>query len=355
LVISCPCALVVSIPLGYFGGIGGASRRRVLVKGANYLDALNELHTLVFDKTGTLTRGVFEVTRIEPRGGYSAGQLLQLAAQAESGSTHPIALSIRKAFDGEVDADAVTELREEKGYGVFAVIGGRRVLAGSHRLMHRESIEHEDCDVIGTAVFVAVDDEYAGYLLVSDEVKPEAAQAISRLRRQGVKRIVMLTGDNARIAEAIAEELGIDEFPSELLPEDKVAIVEQLQNELDDGRKLAFTGDGINDAPVLMRADIGISMGGLGSDAAIEASDIVIMNDKVDRVAAVLDTARRTHAIVRQNIVFTLGAKLIFIALGAVGFVGMWAAVIGDVGVALLAVANATRTLRISRAEAAEN
>ncbi len=354
LVISCPCALVVSIPLSYFGGIGGASRRRVLVKGATYLDALTELDTVVFDKTGTLTKGVFTVTAVEPRNGFAPEELLRLAAQAESGSTHPIARAVVAAYIeryGELELSELNELREEKGFGVFARLGEASVIAGNHRLMHREEIPHTDCEVTGTTVYLAVDGRYAGYLVVSDELKPEARTAIAKLKRLGIERIVMLTGDNRRIAESVAHELGIAEVYAELLPEDKVALLEELQEDRAAGGRVAFVGDGINDAPVLMRADIGIAMGGLGSDAAIEAADVVLMDDGVDRVPAAVEVGRRTRAVVRQNIAFTLGAKAVFIALGALGVAGMWLAVIGDMGVALLAVFNATRTLRVGRDE----
>ena len=347
LVISCPCALVVSIPLSYFGGIGGASRRRVLVKGATYLDALSELHTVVFDKTGTLTRGVFTVTAVVPRNGFGAEELLRMAAHAESGSTHPIARAVVASHTGRLDPAAVSELREEKGHGVFARIDGKPVMAGNHRLMHREAVTHSDCEAAGTTVFVAVDGRYAGHIVVSDEIKPEAKEAIRKLKRLGIERVVMLTGDNRRIAETVAEQLGIDEVYAELLPEDKVELLERLQGELPTGRRVAFVGDGINDAPVLMRADLGIAMGGLGSDAAIEAADVVLMDDGVDRVPSAVEVGRRTRAIVRQNIAFTLGAKAVFIALGAAGIAGMWLAVVGDMGVTLLAVLNATRTLRL--------
>ncbi|MFN2311080.1 MAG: heavy metal translocating P-type ATPase [Spirochaetia bacterium] len=349
LVISCPCALVVSIPLSYFAGIGGASRNRVLVKGANYLDALNDVHTVVFDKTGTLTRGAFAVSELVPRGDVSADELLRLAAHAESVSTHPIARSVQDAYRAtgkEVDGTALGTVAEERGFGVTAQVGGHSVLAGSHRMMHREEIEHGDCDVVGTTVYVAVDGNYAGYIVVADQLKPEAVAAVTQLRAMGVERIAMLTGDNRHIADDVASRLGIREVHSELLPEDKVRLLERLQNELPTGRKLAFVGDGINDAPVLTRADVGIAMGGLGSDAAIEAADVVLMDDGVNRVPAAILAGRYTQHVVKQNIWFTLLAKAVFISLGAAGIAGMWLAVIGDMGVALVAVLNSTKALR---------
>ena len=349
LVISCPCALVVSIPLSYFAGIGGASRNRGLVKGANYLDALNDVHTVVFDKTGTLTRGAFAVSELVPRGDVSADELLRLAAHAESVSSHPIARSVQDAYRAtgkEVDGTALGAVSEERGFGVTAQVGDHRVLAGSHRMMHREEIEHGDCDVVGTTVYVAVDGNYAGYIVVADQLKPEAVAAVTQLRAMGVERIAMLTGDNPHIADDVAARLGIHEVHSELLPEDKVRLLERLQDELPTGRKLAFVGDGINDAPVLTRADVGIAMGGLGSDAAIEAADVVLMDDGVNRVPAAILAGRYTQRVVKQNIWFTLLAKAVFISLGAAGIAGMWLAVIGDMGVALVAVLNSTKALR---------
>lgn len=349
LVISCPCALVVSIPLSYFAGIGGASRNRVLVKGANYLDALNDVQTVVFDKTGTLSRGAFAVSEIVPRGEFTADELLRLAAHAESVSSHPIARSIQAAYQATgkaVDRHALGAVGEERGFGVTAQVGEHRVLAGSHRMMHRDEISHGDCEVVGTTVYLAVDGNYAGYIVVADQLKPEAMSAVAQLRAMGVERIVMLTGDNRHIADDVASRLGIDEVHSELLPEDKVRLLERLQEEVPAGRKLAFVGDGINDAPVLTRADVGIAMGGLGSDAAIEAADVVLMDDGVDRVPAAILCGRYTQRVVKQNIWFTLLAKAVFIGLGAAGLAGMWLAVIGDMGVALVAVLNSTKALR---------
>lgn len=348
LVISCPCALVISIPLGYFGGIGGASRRGVLVKGANFLDALTGLHTVVFDKTGTLTRGVFRVTRVVPYNGFSEEELLSLAAHAEAFSTHPIARSIREAYGREIPADAVGEYREIAGHGISAVVDGKRVLAGNDRLLHREGIAHEVCDLEGTGVHAAVDGTFAGYIIISDELKPDAQEAIARLKELGVKQAVMLTGDEESVARRVAASLGLDAYFAELLPEDKVTKVEELATGLADRRKqkLAFVGDGINDAPVITRADVGVAMGGLGSDAAIEAADVVLMEDKPSRLATAVEIARYTGRIVRQNVVFALGVKAFFLLLGGFGVATIWEAVFADVGVALVAIFNATRTLR---------
>ena len=352
LVISCPCALVVSIPLGYFGGIGGAARRGILIKGASFVDTLRDVRTVVFDKTGTLTRGVFRVTKVVTRNGFRSDELLRRASLAEANSTHPVAGALRDAWaatappsDPGSPAAAVTEVREERGYGVTATVDGRRIIAGSDRLLHREGIVHTDCEAEGTVVYVVVDSTYAGYLLVSDEIRPEAARAVTELRAAGVDRIVMLTGDNRHIAERVAREAGIDEYVAELLPEEKVAEVERISGELDSGKRLAFVGDGINDAPVLMRSDVGFAMGALGSEAAIEAADIVVLDDSLDRVPEALDIARFTRTVVWQNIVLALGVKAAFLALGAAGVASMWEAVIADVGVSLLATLNATRTL----------
>lgn len=349
LVISCPCALVVSIPLGYFGGIGGASRNGILVKGANYLDALTDLSTVVVDKTGTLTRGTFDVVRTEPRGGFDAEEVLRLAALAESHSTHPIARSIRAAYKGEIDPDAIADVREEKGYGVVARSGSNTILAGSDRLLHREGVEHTDCDADGTVVYVAIDGAYAGFIVIADELKPDAAEAVVELKELGVERVVMLTGDNETIARSIASETGIDTVHAELLPEEKVAKVEEIAACLPEGKRLAFVGDGINDAPVLMRADIGIAMGALGSDAAIEAADVVLMDDRMTGVGDAVRVSHHTRSVVVGNIALALLVKAVFLTLGAFGIATMWEAVIADMGTSLLAVLNATRTLRYSR------
>jgi Cd2+/Zn2+-exporting ATPase len=346
LVISCPCALVISIPLGYFGGIGGASRRGILVKGANYLDELTDLSTVVVDKTGTLTEGTFKVVRSEARNGFDRDELLRLAALAESHSSHPIATSIREAYGGALDADAVSDVREEKGYGVVARVGSQTVLAGNDRLLHRESIEHTDCEVEGTVVYVAVDATYAGFIVIADELKPGAAEAIAEMKKLGVENVVMLTGDNETIARSIAKQTGIDTVYAELLPEQKVAKVEEIGAALPEGKRLAFVGDGINDAPVLMRSDIGIAMGALGSDAAIEAADVVLMDDRMSGVADSIQVAQHTRSVVLQNIALALLVKAVFLSLGAVGIATMWEAVIADMGTSLVAVLNATRTLR---------
>jgi len=344
LVISCPCALVISIPLGYFGGIGGASRNGVLVKGANYLDALTDLHTVVVDKTGTLTRGSFSVVRTVPRNGYDESTVLRLAAAAEAHSTHPIARSIRAAWGSEVDAETVTDVREEKGFGVVSRVGSQTILAGSDRLMHREGVEHTDCSVEGTVVHVAVDGTFAGFIVIDDELKPDAASAVGAMKALGVERVVMLTGDNESIARRTAGETGIDSYYAELLPEEKVAKVEEIAANLPPGKRLAFVGDGINDAPVLMRSDLGIAMGALGSDAAIEAADVVLMDDRMSGVGDSIAIARHTRSVVIQNIMLALLVKAVFLTLGAFGVATMWEAVIADMGTSLLAVLNATRT-----------
>jgi Cd2+/Zn2+-exporting ATPase len=358
LVISCPCALVISIPLGYFGGIGGAARRHILIKGANYMDALKNVSTVVLDKTGTLTRGTFSVTEVVGENGYTEPDLLRWAAAAEAHSTHPIARSIWRAYDSSlsgnpVDPATVTEVREERGYGVTARVDGTPVLAGSERLLIREGVTLTPASKTGTVVHIAVAGTYAGYIMITDEIKPEAKRAVAALKALGVSRTVMLTGDNADIAATIAREVGIDEYRADLLPKDKVTAVETLQSELPSGRRLAFIGDGINDAPVLVRSDVGFAMGGLGSDAAIEAADVVLMDDRLDRLPDALAISRFTRKIVVQNIVFALGIKAIFLGLGAFGIASMWEAVIADVGVALLAVFNAMRTLRYFRGHGA--
>ncbi len=347
LVISCPCALVLSIPLGYFGGIGGASRRGILVKGANYLDALTQLHTVALDKTGTLTRGVFRVGRVTTLEGASAGEVLHYAAHAEHFSHHPIAASIRDAYGLPTDAARIGTVAEIAGHGVIAEVDGRRVVAGNDRLLHREGVPHSDCSADGTTVNVAVDGTLVGRLYVGDEVKPDAAQAIGALKALGVARVVLLTGDEETAARSVAEVVGIEEVAAGLLPEDKVQVLEGLAREAHAaGGKIAFVGDGINDAPVLTRADVGIAMGALGSDAAIEAADVVIMDDQPSRIGEAIAVARRTRRIVTENIAFSLAVKGLFIALGAVGVATMWEAVFADVGVSLLALLNATRALR---------
>ncbi len=351
LVISCPCALMVSIPLGYFGGIGGASRNGILVKGANFLDALADLDTVVFDKTGTLTKGVFRVSEIVPRMGFTPEEVLAAAAGAEIYSNHPIADSIRSAAESggnSVSEDDVLDYKEIPAHGISAMVKGKWILAGNDRLMHRENIDHEDCNIVGTSVYVAIDKVYAGYIIISDELKEDAKETIARLKRLGIRKTVMLTGDEKTVAEQVSRELGLDGFYAELLPEDKVTKVEELEGDLKNRRKqkLAFVGDGVNDAPVITRADVGVAMGGLGSDAAIEAADVVLMEDAPSKLAKAVEIARWTSSIVRQNILLALGVKGFFILLGSLGVASIWEAVFADVGVTVLAVLNASRTLR---------
>ena len=346
LVISCPCALVISIPLGFFGGIGGASRRGILVKGSNYLEALSRAEIVVFDKTGTLTKGTFTVTAVHPDI-LPEDRLLELAALAESYSDHPISRSLREAYHKEIDASRVTGTEDIPGHGVSARVDGRLVQAGSGKLMERMGIPYRNCHRTGTIVHVAVDGEYAGHIVIADEIKPDAADAVAALKSQGVRKTVMLTGDQPAVGESVAEALGIDEVHAGLLPADKVDHVEQLLGEKHGRGTLAFVGDGINDAPVLSRADIGIAMGALGSDAAIEAADVVLMDDKPSKIADAIRISRKTRRIVQQNIVFALGVKLLVLVLGACGVASMWAAVFADVGVSELAILNAMRALRV--------
>ncbi len=350
LVISCPCALVISIPLSFFGGIGGASARGVLVKGSNYLEALSETKYVVCDKTGTLTKGVFEVTRIAPVDKITEEMLLELAAYAESYSNHPISRSLKEAYEKrtgkQIDAASVSDVEEISGHGVSAVIDGRKVSVGNVKYMRLLNISYIEPKNIGTEVHVAVDGSYAGYLLISDIIKPSAKAAIAGLKVAGVKQVIMLTGDARTVAEEVAQELGVDVVKSELLPADKVAEVERLLAQKGEKERLAFVGDGINDAPVLSRADIGIAMGALGSDAAIEAADIVLMDDDPIKIATAMNISRKTLRIVHQNIVFALAVKFACLGLGAIGFVNMWWAIFADVGVMILAVLNATRTLK---------
>ncbi len=346
LVVSCPCALVVSIPLGFFGGIGGASKRGILVKGGNYLEALNNVEIVVFDKTGTLTKGVFNVSQVIPKNNISKDELVTYAAYAESYSNHPIATSILKAYGKEIENDKIENYEEIPGHGVRVRAFGKEVLAGNLRLMKKENISYDKVETVGTVVHVVVDQEYAGYIVISDEVKSDSAKAIKALKAIGVKKIVMLTGDNQFVANKIAQELGIDEVYSELLPDQKVEKVEQINKEKSLKGKLLFVGDGINDAPVLARADIGIAMGGIGSDAAIEAADVVIMTDEPSKIATAIKIAKKTRTIVMQNIVFALGIKGLILVLVALGLGTMWEAVFGDVGVALIAVLNSMRALK---------
>ena len=345
LVISCPCAVVISVPLSFFGGIGCASSRGILIKGANYLEALADAKTILFDKTGTLTKGVFEVTAIYPEGEISNDELLRLAAYAEISSSHPISLSLKKAYGRELSLENVTEIEEVAGHGVSAIVDGRRVLVGNVKLMNRSNVtitsEHDE----GTVVYVAVDGLYAGCIVISDVIKEHTVQAIRDLKAEGL-RTVMLTGDSEKAAKRVAETIGIDTYLSELLPGDKVAEVEKLLETKEGNGRLVFCGDGINDAPVLMRADIGIAMGGLGSDAAIEAADIVLMDDNPKKIATVNTIGKKTLRIVLENIVFALGVKLIAMVLGVLGIAGMWFAVFADVGVSVIAILNSMRMLR---------
>ncbi|PSR17201.1 cadmium-translocating P-type ATPase [filamentous cyanobacterium CCP3] len=346
LVISCPCGLVISIPLGYFGGVGGAARRGILVKGSTYLDTLAQVKTVVFDKTGTLTQGNFRVTDVVSQNGLSQAQLLELAAQAEAQSNHPVAQSIRQAYGQRIDESGIQDYEEIPGHGIRARVNGRTVLAGSDRLLHREAIPHDICVVEGTVAHLAVDGEYSGHILIADELKPDAGEAIRALHAQGIAT-AMLTGDSQSVADRIAYQLGLDQYRAELLPEDKVAALEEfLHRAHQTSGKVAFVGDGINDAPVIARADVGMAMGGLGSDAAIETADVVIMTDAPSKVAEAIQIAHHTRQIVWQNIGFAMGVKALFIALGAIGVATLWEAVFADVGVALLAILNAGRIIR---------
>ncbi|NJE10487.1 heavy metal translocating P-type ATPase [Thermococcus sp. MAR1] len=344
LVISCPCALVLSIPLGYFGGIGRAAREGILVKGSNYLDALKEASIVAFDKTGTLTKGVFKVTRVETRNGFSEEEIIRFAALAEAHSNHPIAKAIREAYGEEINEAEIVEYEEIAGHGVRARIDGTEVLVGNDRLLHRFKVEHDTCRVKGTVAHVVINGKYAGYIIISDEIKDDAPLAVKELKHLGIKKVVMVTGDNKDVAGEIARHLNLDGFYAELLPEDKVRVIEELEKEAEG--KVVFVGDGINDAPVLARADVGVAMGALGSDAAIETADVVIMDDKPSKLAKGIRIARKTRRIVWQNIIFALAVKLSFIGLGILGEATMWEAVFADVGVALIAVFNAMRILR---------
>ena len=344
LVISCPCALVISIPLGYFGGIGSASRKGILVKGSNFLDALTQVKTVVFDKTGTLTKGEFKVSEVVTSNGYTKEEILEYAAYAETNSNHPVAKSISEAFGKEIENKRIGQVDEISGHGIKAVIHGKTILAGNDKLLHKENIEHPVCNVEGTVVHVAIDTVYAGYIIISDTLKDDATEAIEKLKAKNIQT-VMLTGDNRFAAAAFAKKSGIDKYFYELLPEDKVKHIESLMAE-SKGGKVAFVGDGINDAPVIARADVGIAMGALGSDAAIETADVVLMTDSPSKVAIAIDVAKRTRKIVWQNIYFAMGVKLAFIVLGVFGVATMWEAVFGDMGVALIAVFNAIRILK---------
>lgn len=353
LVVSCPCALVISVPMSFFGGIGGASRLGILVKGSNYLEALAQVDTVVFDKTGTLTSGTFGVVGVHPADAIDSDQLLAVAAHAEAFSDHPIALSVKKAYLDEAAADLgrvidqarIEDATEESGHGVTATVDGHAVLVGNDKLMSAHGISCPDCELTGTILHVTIDGSYAGHIVIADTVKDDAAQAIADLHAAGVERCIMLTGDREEVARSVASDLGLDEYHAQLLPGDKV---EQVERILDSARgNLAFVGDGINDAPVLTRADVGIAMGAMGSDAAIEAADIVLMDDKPSNIARAIRVARKTMRIVHQNIVFAIGVKLLILALAAVGIANMWLAVFGDVGVAVIAILNAMRAMNV--------
>lgn len=349
LVVSCPCALVISVPLSFFGGIGAASRLGILIKGSSYLETLAQVDTVVFDKTGTLTNGTFSVVAVHGQEGINADDLLSLAAHAEAYSDHPIAISVRERYSGIIDADRIQQVEERSGRGISAQVDNRMVLVGNDKLMREAHVMPHDCKLVGTILHVAVDGAYIGHIVIADVMKPDAAQAIERLRAAGVKKTVMLTGDREEVAAAVASDLGIDEYRAQLLPQDKVTALELLLSVKREGAKLAFVGDGINDAPVLMRADVGIAMGGMGSDAAIEAADVVLMDDKPSHIASSIYIARKTVGIVWQNIIFAIGVKVIImiLALPFIGLASMWLAVFGDVGVACLAILNAMRALRV--------
>ena len=347
LVVSCPCALVISVPLSFFGGIGGASKLGILVKGSNYLEALASVDTVVFDKTGTLTNGTFNVVAIHPEEGFDPDYVLSFAAHAEAYSDHPIALSVKAAYTGKIDETRLAEVKEESGHGVSAKVDEHVVLVGNDKLMRAHHEEFHNCELTGTILHVAIDDRYVGHIVIADVVKDDAAEAIRALHDAGVKKTVMLTGDRKEVADAVAAELGVTEVHAQLLPADKVEQVERLLKEESEHGKLAFVGDGINDAPVLTRADVGIAMGAMGSDAAIEAADIVLMDDKPSNIARAMHVARKTMRIVWQNIIFALGVKLLILVLAALGIANMWLAVFGDVGVAVIAILNAMRAMNV--------
>lgn len=344
LVTSCPCALVISIPLSFFGGIGGASRAGILVKGSNYIETISKVDTVVMDKTGTLTKGIFAVQKTVPSGNVEKETLLELAAMGEAYSNHPIAISLKEAYGKEIDHNLVSNVQEVAGYGVKAVYQEKELLVGNFKLMQQEKISCEEANESGTLVYVAYDKQYQGHIVIADELKQDAKDAIVKMKACGIKKIVMLTGDNEKAAKDVAEQLGVVDYYTQLLPGDKVRIFEELMENADG--KVAFVGDGINDAPVLARADVGIAMGGLGSDAAIEAADIVIMNDEPSKIAKMVAIAKKTLAIVKENIVFAIGIKVAILVLAAIGLANMWLAVFADVGVAALAILNAMRTLK---------
>ena len=347
LVVSCPCALVISVPLAFFGGIGGASRKGILVKGSNYLDALSQLDTVVFDKTGTLTRGVFQVSLVHPHD-ISENELLHLAAHVERYSNHPIAVSLRQAYPNESDDCTVEQVEEIAGKGVQAVVNGKTVCVGNSKMMEAIGAQWHECSqqAQGTVIHVAIDGEYAGHIVISDQIKPDSVDAIKGLKAAGIHKTVMLTGDHTAVAQYVADRVGLDEFRADLLPQDKVAQVEQLLSQKPQGKTLAFVGDGINDAPVLARADIGIAMGALGSDAAIEAADVVLMDDCPSKIATAIAVAKKTHRIANENVYFSIGVKVLVLALASLGLANMWMAVLADVGVTVIAVLNSMRTLR---------
>lgn len=349
LVVSCPCALVISVPLSFFGGIGGASRAGILVKGSNYLETLANAETVVFDKTGTLTNGTFEVVAVHPSEGIESNNLLYLAAHAEAFSDHPIALSLKKAYDHDIDQSAIIDAHEQSGHGVSASVDGKHVLVGSDALMSENGVMSEPCELVGTILHVSADNVYLGHIIIADVIKEDAAKTIADLHKAGVKKTIMLTGDRKEVAENVAKMLRIDEFHAQLLPQDKVEAVEKLLDSTSEKGKLVFVGDGINDAPVLMRADIGVAMGAMGSDAAIEAADVVLMDDKPSNIAVAIKIARHTVRIVWENIIFALAVKFGVLILAALGIANMWLAVFADVGVAIIAILNAMRAMRIKK------
>lgn len=349
LVVSCPCALVISVPLSFFGGIGGASRAGILVKGSNYLETLANAETVVFDKTGTLTNGTFEVIAVHPSEGIESNKLLYLAAHAEAFSDHPIALSLKKAYDHDIDQSAIIDAHEQSGHGVSASVDGKHVLVGNDALMSENGVMSEPCELVGTILHVSADDAYLGHIIIADVIKEDAAKTIADLHKAGVKKTIMLTGDRKEVAENVAKMLGIDEFHAQLLPQDKVEAVEKLLDSTSEKGKLVFVGDGINDAPVLMRADIGVAMGAMGSDAAIEAADVVLMDDKPSNIAVAIKIARHTMRIVWENIIFALAVKFGVLILAALGIANMWLAVFADVGVAIIAILNAMQAMRIKK------
>ena len=350
LVVSCPCALVISVPLSFFGGIGGASRAGVLIKGSNYLEVLAKVDTVVFDKTGTLTQGSFDVVAVHSQQDIDPAYLLSMAAHAEAYSDHPIAASLKAAYTGDIDPSRVADVTETSGHGVSARIGENLVVVGNDKLMREYGSKFENCELAGTILHVTIDGEYAGHIVIADAVKEDAAKAIEDLHNAGVTRCVMLTGDRREVAQAVSDKLGIDEYRAQLLPQDKVERVETLLAAEHGAGKLAFVGDGINDAPVLTRADVGIAMGALGSDAAIEAADVVLMDDKPTSIAKAIRIARKTMGIAHQNIVFAIGVKVLILVLAAIGIANMWLAVFGDVGVAVLAILNAMRAMNVKNA-----